>query len=164
MILGSKYNNEAGGSIVQKYIGVEKVEARPMTRGDYNVYCGWQNLPDENPADEGYLVKGGDVHENWIPKEVFEKTYVAEDKAPLVATVLDMTSPDYKKRFEAEYRQLKIRYERLKKMCEKWDAGELDFTPTCPRATYDKQMVAMVDYLSVLEVRAHYEDIALEDD
>ena len=163
MTLGSKYNNGDGGNIMQKYIGVEKVEARPMTRGDYNVYCGWQNLPDENPADEGYLVKGGDVHENWIPKEVFEKTYVAEDKAPLVATVFGMKSPDYRKRFEAEYRQLKIRYESLKRMCEKWDAGELDFTPTCPRATYDKQMAAMVDYLSVLEVRAYAEGIDLQE-
>lgn len=164
MTLGSKYNSEDGGNIVQKYIGVEKVEARPMTRGDYNIYRGWKIPADENPADEGYLVKRGDVHENWIPKEIFEKTYVAEDKAPLVATVLNMTSSDYKKRFEAEYHQLEIRYERLKKMCEKWDAGELDFTPTCPRATYDKQITAMIDYLSVLEMRAHYEDIDLEVD
>lgn len=146
---------------MQKYIGVERVEARHMTRGDYNAYRGWKIPADENPDDDGYLVKRGDVHENWIPKEIFEKTYVVEDKAPLVATVLDMTSPDYKKRFEAEYRQLKIRYERLKKMCEKWDAGELDFTPTCPRALYDKQMAAMVDYLSVLEVRAYDECIDL---
>lgn len=144
---------------MKKYIGVEIVEARPMTRGDYNVYRGWQIPADENPADEGYLVKRGDVHENWIPKEIFEKTYAAEDKAPLLATVVDMKSSDYKKRFEAEYRQLKIRYVSLKKMCEKWDAGELDFTPTCPRTVYDKQMAAMVDYLSVLEVRAFDEGI-----
>lgn len=58
---------------MQKYIGVERVEARPMTRGDYNVYRGWQIPADENPADEGYLVKRGDVHENWIPKESFRK-------------------------------------------------------------------------------------------
>lgn len=96
------------------------------------------------------------------PKSI-SKNPVAEDDSPLMATVFNMKSPDYKKRFEAEYRQLEIRYERLKKMCEKWDAGELDFTPTCPRATYDKQMVAMVDYLSVLEVRAHYEDIDLQE-
>ena len=146
---------------MQKYIGVERVEARPITRGDYNIYRGWQIPADENPADEGYLVKRGDVHKNWIPKEIFEKTYAAEDNSPLLATVFDMKSPDYKKRFRAEYRQLRIRYEGLKRMCEKWDAGELDFTPTCPRATYDKQMAAMVDYLSVLEVRAYDEGIDL---
>ena len=56
---------------MQKYIGVERVEARPITRGDYNIYRGWQIPADENPADEGYLVKRGDVHENWIPKEIF---------------------------------------------------------------------------------------------
>ena len=146
---------------MQKYIGVKRIEARPMTRGDYNTYRGWQIPADENPADEGYLVKYRDGYESWSPKEVFEEAYVVEDDSPLLATVFDMKSPDYKKRFEAEYRQLRIRYEGLKRMCEKWDAGELDFTPTCPRATYDKQMEAMVDYLSVLEVRAYDEGIDL---
>ena len=148
---------------MQKYIGVKRIEARPMTRGDYNTYRGWQIPADENPADEGYLVKYRDGYESWSPKEVFEEAYVVEDDSPLLATVFNMKSPDYKKRFEAEYRQLRIRYEGLKRMCERWDAGELDFTPTCQRATYDKQMAAMVDYLSVLEVRAHYEDIDLQE-
>ncbi len=146
---------------MQKYIGVKRIEARAMTRGDYNTYRGWQIPADENPADEGYLVKYRDGYESWSPKEIFEEAYAVEDNAPLLATVFDMKSPDYKKRFEAEYRQLRIRYESLKRMCEKWDAGELDFTPTCPRATYDKQMAAMADYLSVLEVRAYDEDIDL---
>lgn len=146
---------------MQKYIGVERAEARPMTRGDYNVYRGWQIPADEDPADEGYLVKYRDGYESWSPKEVFEEAYVVEDVSPLLATVFDMKSSDYKKRFEAEYRQLRIRYEGLKRMCEKWDAGELDFTPTCPRAIYDKQLSAMVDYLSVLEVRAYDEGIDL---
>jgi len=146
---------------MQKYIGVKRIEARPMTRGDYNVYRGWQIPANENPADEGYLVKYRDGYESWSPKEIFEEAYAVEDSSPLLATVFDMKSPDYKKRFAAEYRQLKIRYEGLKRMCEKWDAGELDFTPTCPRAIYDKQLSAMVDYLSVLEVRAYDEGIDL---
>ena len=148
---------------MQKCIGVERFKARPMTFGDYNVYRGLKIPADENPADEGYLIKYSDGYEKWITKETFEEVCVVEDDSPLLATVFNMKSPDYKKRFEAEYRQLKIRYESLKKMCEKWDAGELDFTPTCPRTTYDKQMAAMVDYLSVLEVRAHYEDIDLQE-
>ena len=146
---------------MQKCIGVERFEARHMTCGDYNVYRGRKIPADENPADERYLINYADGYEKWITKETFEEVCVVEDDSPLLATVFNMKSPDYKKRFEAEYRQLKIRYESLKKMCEKWDAGELDFTPTCPRTTYDKQMAAMVDYLSVLEVRAHYEDIDL---
>lgn len=146
---------------MQKYIGVKRIEARPMTRGDYNTYRGWQIPADENPADEGYLVKYRDGYESWSPKEAFEEAYVVEDVSPLLATVFDMKSPDYKKRFEAEYRQLRIRYEGLKRMCEKWDAGKLDFTPTCPRTIYDKQMAAMADYLSVLETRAHLEDVDL---
>ena len=146
---------------MQKYIGVERFEAKPMTFGDYNAYCGCHTPADENPADDGYFVRYSDGYEAWTPKENFEEACVVEDNSPLLATVLNMKSSDYKKRFEAEYRQLKIRYESLKRMCEKWDAGELDFTPTCPKATYDKQMAAMVDYLSVLEVRAYAEGIDL---
>ena len=148
---------------MQKYIGVERFEARPMTCGDYSVYSGLQIPADKNPADEGYLIKYRDGYESWSPKESFEESCVVEDDSPLLATVFDMKSSDYKKRFEAEYRQLRIRYESLKRMCEKWDAGELDFTPTCPRATYDKQLAAMVDYLSVLEVRAYDEGIDLRE-
>ena len=73
-----------------------------------------------------------------------------------------MCSPDYKERFKAEYYQLKIRYEKLKAMCEKWDKGELDFTPTCPRWIYSNQLRAMQDYLTCIEERAEIEGVELE--
>jgi hypothetical protein len=71
-------------------------------------------------------------------------------------------SPDYKERFKAEYYQLKIRYEKLKAMCEKWDKGELDFTPTCKRSIYNFQLHHMEGYLTVLEFRAIIEGVELE--
>ena len=40
---------------MKKYVGTKQIEARPMTRGDYNNYRGWQIPAEENPADEGYL-------------------------------------------------------------------------------------------------------------
>jgi len=46
---------------MQKYIGTKQIEARPMTRGDYNNYRGWQIPAEENPADEGYLVRYSDM-------------------------------------------------------------------------------------------------------
>lgn len=72
-----------------------------------------------------------------------------------------MMSEDYKERFRAEYGQVAIRHHKLKAMLEKWDKGELNFTPTCPRSTYDLQIKAMADYIAVLEVRAVMEDILL---
>ena len=76
-------------------------------------------------------------------------------------TVEMMNSSDYKERFRAEYQQVVIRYQKLKAMLEKWDKGELNFTPTCPRSTYDLQIKAMADYIAVLEARAVMEDILL---
>ena len=76
-------------------------------------------------------------------------------------TVSLMLSGDYKERFMAEYHQLHERFAGLSSMVEKWDAGTLDFTPTCPRSTYDMQKRAMVDYLAVLEARAVMEGVEL---
>lgn len=78
-------------------------------------------------------------------------------------TISLMTSVDYKDRFLAEYWQVKIRYEKLYEMCEKWDEGELNFTPTCDRGTYESQLYYMINYLMVLEERAELENINLEE-
>ena len=80
----------------------------------------------------------------------------------LAATAALMTSEDYKDRFKAEYIQLKNRYEGLKRMIDNWDNGTLNFTPTCPRATYNFQLRAMKEYLDILEVRAKIKGINLE--
>ena len=76
-------------------------------------------------------------------------------------TVEMMNSEDYKNRFKAEYYQVFIRFVKLKAMLEKWDKDELDFEPTCPYSTYEMQIKAMRDYISVLEARAVMEDIDL---
>ena len=79
----------------------------------------------------------------------------------LSQTVDMMTSSDYKERFKAEYAQVVIRYKKLKNMLDKWDRNELTFTPTCPRSTYNIQIKAMTDYISILEARAVMEHIIL---
>ena len=79
----------------------------------------------------------------------------------LKETVEMMNSADDKERFIAEYEQLVIRYKGLKNMLEKWDKGELNFEPTCPRSTYNMQIKAMTDYIAVLEARAVMEGVEL---
>ena len=79
----------------------------------------------------------------------------------LTDTVQLMNSEDYRDRFIAEYKQLVIRYKGLMNMLDKWDSGELDFKPTCPRSTYNMQIKAMTDYIVVLEARAVMEGIIL---
>lgn len=76
-------------------------------------------------------------------------------------TVEMMNSADYKERFKAEYQQVVIRYQKLAAMLQKWDNGELNFTPTCPRSTYNMQVRAMTDYIAVLEARAVMEGVDL---
>ena len=70
---------------MEKFIGINIVEAFEMSRKDYNIYRGWELPKDENGDDKGYLVElfntGESNHPDhegyisWSPKEVFEKIY-----------------------------------------------------------------------------------------
>jgi hypothetical protein len=80
----------------------------------------------------------------------------------LMDTVSMMNSPDYKERFKAEYYQLKIRYDKLHKMCIRYEAGTLNFTPTCSLELLKEQKAHMGNYLRCLEIRAEIEGIELQ--
>ena len=150
---------EKGDVQMKQYIGIKVVAARPMTRGDYNIFRGWQIPADEDPADEGYVMKHENGHVQWLPKDMFESDYKEYDESTLPATAIGMVSSDYKECFQAEYKQLRIRYEKLKRMLKKCDEGTLELEPVCPRSLYDMQINAMSEYIAVLEARASIERI-----
>ena len=70
---------------MKPFIGTKMILARPMGRGEYNTYRGWECPADENPEDEGFLVEyvdGGRANHpdhagyiSWSPKDVFERAY-----------------------------------------------------------------------------------------
>ena len=70
---------------------------------------------------------------------------------------------DYKGRMKAEYKELKERYGNLHKMLVKYDAGKLEFTPTCPIELLKEQAAVMGRYLYILEMRAIIEGVDLSD-
>ena len=74
---------------------------------------------------------------------------------------LNQYEPDYKERMKNEYWQLKDRYNKLHKMCTKYEAGTLDFTPTCSLGLLEQQKAAMGLYLHCLEIRAEIEGVNL---
>ena len=67
------------------YIGVKLINAKPMTRLEYNQLRGWELPSDENGSDKGFLVEyidGGKANHpdfsgyiSWSPKDVFERAY-----------------------------------------------------------------------------------------
>jgi hypothetical protein len=74
---------------------------------------------------------------------------------------LEKYEPDYKERMKKEYWQLKDRYDKLHKMCTKYEACVLDFTPTCSLELLKQQKKAMGEYLHCLEIRAEIEKVNL---
>lgn len=79
----------------------------------------------------------------------------------LIDTVDLMTSDDYKDRFLAEYYQVKIRYQKLKSILDKYEEGTLDFEPSCSISLLMMQREIMEDYLNVLQDRAVVENISV---
>lgn len=83
-------------------------------------------------------------------------------KMELNDTINLMNNSDYKKRFQAEYYQTKIRYEKLCKMLVKNEAKTLGFTPICPIEVLEDQKYNMEQYLKSLQIRAEIENIELD--
>lgn len=98
----------------------------------------------------------------------------------LYDTADPMVSKDYKERFYAEYWQLKIRYEKLKKLNTRIEAANRAAEPAgyyprmegemkrismpkhdCPEGMLRAQQCAMEEYLHILELRAVIEGIDL---
>lgn len=67
------------------HIGVKVINAKPMTRQEYNYLRGWKLPENENGADEGFLVEyldGGQANHpdfagyiSWSPADVFANAY-----------------------------------------------------------------------------------------
>lgn len=83
----------------------------------------------------------------------------------LKETVDLMNSTNYKERFVAEYRQTKIRYERLKNFVTKIEAAimtnKAEPPHDCPLHLLQEQQSIMGQYLHILEIRAVIENIDL---
>lgn len=75
------------------YVGVKLINARPLTRGEYNKYKHWQIPADENPNDEGYLVQYKDDYVSWSPKEVFDQSHIEVIKNDELKTDKPSISP-----------------------------------------------------------------------
>lgn len=139
------------------YIGIKFIDAVPMTAEEAEKK-GYRT--SDNKGD-GYEVTYDDGYKSWCPKDTFEKHNYTIKNEELAKTCELMVSPDYKERFKAEYIQLRNRLEGLQRMLTAWDAGKLDFKPTCPRDLYDKQVEGMELYLKVLTQRAAIERVEL---
>lgn len=80
-----------------------------------------------------------------------------------------MLSADYKERFYAEYKQLKLRYEKLKAFIRKINAAKMsdgkiaEPRHDCPVDLLSRQLHAMEVYLDTLDLRAVFEVVDLSE-
>lgn len=132
-------------------------------------YYGWQTESDEpccncknniEPSSLKWL-KAKDYFKSKKKKDYFKE----KNNMELKETIELMCSSDYKQRFVAEYRQVKIRYEKLKNFCNKIEVEEMlgkEVTKhDCPLELLREQKRYMGLYLSILEKRALIENVEL---
>ncbi|MDU2491873.1 MAG: hypothetical protein E7D27_15050 [Clostridium celatum] len=88
-------------------------------------------------------------------------TLIKNINMELNETIEMMQSSDYKERFKAEYLQVKNRYDKLDEMTVKYEAGTLNFTPSCSLELLKEQKKHMGNYIRCLKLRAEIEGIDL---
>lgn len=146
-----------------KYVGIKYVEAMPM-----NAERAKEKGYKVNGSEDGYEVVYDDGYKSWCPKDVFERNNTLLTKNCLAYTAGMMVSKDYKERFIAEYQQTKIRYEKLKAVCNKIELTEqtgkdyAGFKNDVPVELLKEQQAYMGMYLDVLEKRAIIENFDLQ--
>lgn len=84
------------------------------------------------------------------------------DISELVSVKNENVIPEWQVRFIEEYNELKNRKMKLHKMLVKYDAGTLDFKPTCPVELLKQQEIVMSEYMRILEIRAQMEGVILD--
>lgn len=87
---------------MQKFYGTKLIAAKPMTRGEYNKYRGWEMPSNEDAAETGYLVeyldggKGNDERHTgyitWTPTGPFENAYQPTDALSFGHAIMAMKS------------------------------------------------------------------------
>lgn len=111
------------------------VNAREMTRGEYNVFRGWDLPNDESCDDAGYLVDYGN-YITWLDSPVFERCFIVSD--------------NFIDRLAIEINQLDSRIEKLKAFI---DADDFTVFDESVQSDFKEQLFYMKKYSDVLHRR-----------
>lgn len=146
---------------MKKFRCHKEVHAKPMTRGEYNHYRGWEIPANENPHDDGYLVvysRGTvDHYESWSPKKQFDEGYTELTQEGLKVVSLGQTKTEetYLDRLNKEYDELQDKATKLYKFLDSDKKGSLSVKDV---QLLVAQLRVMVEYLSILEARLGFDD------
>lgn len=91
---------------MQRYIGFKEINAKPMTRLEYNKFRGWELPSNENGADKGFLVEyvdGGQANTpefkgyvSWSPEDVFYRAYQLRENGMPFGEAVDLLKRGYR--------------------------------------------------------------------
>lgn len=133
--------------------------------GDFNNVITICSMNKELRANVGdYIVKLSSGEICCLNAKKFEAMYEqleSVNREPTQECEAVAVEPCLQERMQAEYHDLKTRYEKLHRMVTKYEAGTLDFTPNCSLDLLRQQKRHMGEYLHDLEIRAEVEGIEL---
>lgn len=151
--------NKLKNIIMNSYIGVKSVLAKPMNRLEYNKYRGWELPSDENGEDGGFLVEyidGGQSNHpdhkgyiSWSPIDVFGKSY--SKLSTYFITGIELLP--HQERVVNELKELEVKVEALKTFIDT-EFFELNINLD-EQLRMKNQLMAMTCYLSILYDRVN---------
>ena len=134
------------------YIGIKRINAKKMTRKEYNDFRGWELPQNENGEDDGFLVEyldGGKPNTesyagyiSWSPKEVFENAYTKN-----IVLGFSLNSEElepYQIRVLEEHEELMLKMEKLKLYLDKQETND---------RLLESQYSYMFGYMNILRQR-----------
>lgn len=97
-----------------------------------------------------------------LAKKMSEANGLTEETEKVCSELKTAENSDcWQERMKREYRETKERYEKLHRMVTKFEAGVLEFTPTCSIELLKQQKRHMGEYLHDLEIRSFVEGVEL---
>ena len=132
---------------MKDYIGVKKLNAKPMTREEAEEFLKRDVGGDR--TGEGYLVQYDGGYCTWSPKDVFEEAYQEShpDGYNFEPVDLGEVYPEYQARVNIEFDELFTKSQALAKFVL---SDRFDSLPDEEQNRMDKQLKAMIMYRDVL--------------
>jgi hypothetical protein len=82
---------------MEKFIGTRIVEAKEMTRLQYNNFRGWLLPEDENGDDDGYMIRDlSSSNVSWLDSEEFSKVYKSQTNNMTFGLAIESMKMGYK--------------------------------------------------------------------
>lgn len=144
-----------GDSRAENVVMTRQILAMQLQRAGYTFSTIAQLLNRTIRSAHNLVING---YESMIVSKAFCK---AHTEATAKCDKITAEIMSYEDKFRMEYNHVRNYMESIRQFCMDWDEGKTELKPRCSREIYNDHIVALLNLLKVLEIRAKAEGIDL---